>query len=80
MQTFKTDNLIFQYNEDFSGEIVITNNTPSDGRQLLSKWTSIPAEDLLVFLAEAYVRPKMLSAIEQTPPLDLLLNQIAIEE
>jgi len=71
MHTFMTDNVIFHYNSDFSGNVVVTYR-----KALLSDTIEIPAQDFLKFVADAYVRPKLISCIEQTPAEDLLINLI----
>ena len=78
MQTirmFTTDSFTFYYNENFEGDITIECHQISDGAATMR----IPGADLLQFVADAYVRPKMISAIEQTPASDLLMNQLIIE-
>ena len=71
MHTFMTDNVIFHYNSDFSGNVIVT-----DKKSLLGDTMEIPAQDFLKFVADAYVRPKLITCIEQTPAEDLLINLI----
>lgn len=73
MNSFDTDNFTFHYYPNFSGDVLIENH--QDGLTMC-----VPGDDLLQFIADAYVRPKMISAIEQTPAPDLLMNQLTIEE
>lgn len=62
----------FLYNKNLAGIVII--NDIQGGE------VEISGEDLIAFMAEAYVKPKMIKAIEETNPKDILLNQLTIQD
>lgn len=60
----------FLYNKNLAGIVII--NDIQGGE------VEVSSEDLIAFMAEAYVKPKLIKSIEETPPEDLLLNQLSI--
>ncbi len=80
MENQKQDELIahegrtatFLYNKNLDG-IVIINDI--QGGEI-----EVSGEDLIIFLAEAYIKPKLIQSIEETTPKDLLLNQLTIQD
>ena len=68
MGEFKGGTANFQYNRDLTGFVAISNALGSE--------IEIDMEDLVNFVAEVYVRPRLIKCINATPPRDLLLNQL----
>jgi len=69
---FRGESAIFQYNVDLTGSILVRSLLPGQfGEEI-----EMDAEDLINFIAEAYVRPRLIECIKKTPAKDLLLNQL----
>ena len=66
--TFQYENESGDKVKDFKGNIII--------HSILGEEVEVDAEDIIEFIAEQYVRPKLIKCIEQTPSKDLLLNQL----
>lgn len=77
MKTFNGETVVFEYNEDFSGNVIIRNKNSLSCDNCA---VVIPSNDILAFVAEAYVRPSLIKSIQITKPNDLLLNQLDILE
>jgi hypothetical protein len=60
----------FMYNKNLDGIVII--NDIQGGE------VEVSGEDLIIFMAEAYVKPRYIQSIEETPPEDLLLNQLTV--
>ena len=70
--THEARSATFMYNKDLAGIVMI--------QDIQGNEVEVDGEDLLTFIAESYVRPKLIQSIEETPPEDLLLNQLTILE
>lgn len=68
MSTFKTATAIFDFADDFSGSMLITE------KRCPEKIIEIDAKDLLEFIAQSYVKPRVISGIQQASIDDLLLS------
>ena len=58
----------FLYNPDLAGIVII--------QDIQGNEVEIDGMDLLTFVAESYVRPKLMKCVEETSVKDLLLNQL----
>jgi hypothetical protein len=67
MHTFKGDKgTIFNYNEDFSGDIIVKDVTGNE--------VTIDGNDILDFVAHCYVQPKRIEKLEQSDSIELLVG------
>lgn len=65
MHTYKSDNgTIFNFNSDFSGEVIITNSKKES--------IEVNGDDILEFVSEEFIKQKIISSIEQMSILDSL--------
>ena len=58
----------FQYSPDLTGIVAI--------QDIAGGEVEVDMDDLISFVAEAYVRKTLIKCIEATPAKDLLLNQL----
>lgn len=65
MHTFKSQGIIFRYNQDMSGGVIVEDFAPSKPISV-----EIPGQALLEFVAE-YVRRNRIAVIEQQTVNDL---------
>jgi hypothetical protein len=66
MHTFKgSRGAIFNYNGDFSGEIIVKDVT---GNEVI-----IDSDDILDFVAHCYVQPRRIEKLEQSDSRELLI-------
>jgi hypothetical protein len=68
------------YPENHEGETIIHSKLPHDRIGLDRGEILVNSEDILEFVAKTYVKPKLIQCIENTPPLDMLINQISPNE
>jgi hypothetical protein len=73
-RTYKSGDIIFNYNSDFSGDVEVTNTQDQDGTVTL-----IPGAAILEFVTEAYIKAELISNIEQMGT-EQLLNMITKKE
>lgn len=62
----------FLYNKNLAGIVVI--------KDIFDNELEIDGMDFIDFIAEAYVKPNLIQSIKETPPKDLLLNQLTLLE
>jgi hypothetical protein len=65
MHTHRAQSVTFNFNSDFSGEVIIT---PKAGGESLS----VLGTDLLNFIAQEYIMPARIKRIEESSTLQLL--------
>lgn len=80
METYKGKTCFIHYPENLVGEIIIKSNLPCERVGLDRREIQVNITDILEFVAEIYVKPKLIQCIKNTPPLGILLNQINPEE
>lgn len=68
MSTFKTGTAIFDFADDFSGSMIITE------KRCPERIIEIDAKDLLEFVAQKYVKPRIIASIENASIDDLLVS------
>ena len=66
MHTYKGSQAVFNHNSDFSGDVVITCG---------GEMVTIPASDLLDFVAYQYVLPKKISELENMDAASLICGK-----
>ena len=73
MKTYKASGgTIFQYNSDFSAKVIVGTPYESVHQGNTRRYTEIPGEDLLEFVAYCYVAGKRIEQIEQMDYKELL--------
>jgi hypothetical protein len=58
----------FLYNKNLAGVVIV--------QSILGDEIEVDGDDLLTFVAEAYVRPRLIKCVEETDAKELLLNQL----
>lgn len=80
MIEYKGKTCSIHYNENLIGDLIIKSYHCGYSLGLDKGEVQIDINDILEFVAEKYIKPKLIQCIENTPPLDILTNQINPEE
>ena len=67
MKSYRMSEVVFNYNDDFSGNIIITNNYGDS--------IEVPGEELLQFVAMAHVLPRKMEELEEKSVDEILFSK-----
>jgi hypothetical protein len=80
MPTYDGKTCTILYNKKLIEAILIKSNLPHDRIGLDRGEIQVDPMDIIEFVAETYVKPKLIQRIKNTPALDILINQITPKE